>query len=173
MSALTLNSFRAGLVPVLLRGVLSALLSLWLLGCSSLGGLEEKPRVSVVGLKPVKIELFEQRYAARLRIQNPNKVALGIQGMNYVIEVNGQEFARGVSDQGVTVPAFGETVMQVSIISNLASLLRQLRSVGKDDAPLSYRIHGRIAIQGIPGTIPFSHDGDLRLGRAPTRQQEV
>lgn len=157
-----------------LRRARPALLCLAILatGCASLGGLDERPRVSIVALKPVKIGLLEQRYSAKLRIQNPNKVALGVQGLDYLIEVNGREFASGVSDAGVEIPAFGEAMMEVSLTSNLASLLRQIKNLQREGSPLGYSISGRIAIRGIPGTIPFSHEGDLQLGAvraAPSR----
>lgn len=135
-------------------------------GCASQGPLEEPPRISMIGLKPVEIGLLEQRYSVRLRVQNPNRTDLGIQGMNYSIEVNEREFARGVSDKEVLIPAFGEGIVEVSVISNLSSIIRQLKLLGEKGTPISYRISGRIALKGIPGTIPFAHEGRLLLGDA-------
>ena len=139
---------------------------LWLAGCSSMSPLEETPRVSVIGLKPVEIGLLEQRYTVRLRVQNPNRVELGIQGMNYRIEVNDREFAQGVSDKDVLIAPFSEGLVDVSVVSNLGSIIRQLKLLSEKGTPFRYRISGRIALKGVPGTIPFSHEGELLFGDA-------
>jgi LEA14-like dessication related protein len=80
----------------------------FLSACAGLAGLAQKPEVSVAGLNLVQFGLFEQRFALKLRIQNPNDVELPINGLNFEIEINGQPFIKGLSDKSVTIPRFGE-----------------------------------------------------------------
>lgn len=144
----------------LLSGALG-LGALGLAGCASLAGLQETPRVTLAGLMPIDIGLLEQRYAATLRIQNPNKVPLVIQGMDYTIEVNDREFASGLSNEALEVPPFGERTLEVSLVSSLVALIEQLRSL--EQGKLQYRLFGRASVKGVPGTVAFSHDGELKL----------
>jgi LEA14-like dessication related protein len=135
--------------------------------CASLGALDNPPRVSLVNLQPVQIQLLEQRYLATIRIQNPNPVALPINGLDYTIRINDSEFANGVSSQHVTVPAYGEKTLDVSVTSSLVQLFDQIRRLGATGGTLKYGISGTLGLDGGVGSVPFEHDGeiDLRLDR--------
>jgi LEA14-like dessication related protein len=146
------------------NALLPSMLCALLAACASTRSLEESPRVSIVALRPISIGLLEQRYTVQLRVQNPNRVDLAIQGLDYTIEVNERSFASGVNASDVLIPAFGEELVEVIVSSNLTSLMRQIQLLAERKEPLRYRITGRIAIAGIPGTVPYSHDGELTLG---------
>jgi LEA14-like dessication related protein len=131
--------------------------------CAGLGGLSHKPEVSVAGVKLVHVGVFEQRFALTLRVQNPNDVELRINGLSVEVELNGQPFITGLSDKGVTVPRFGEAVLEVMATSTLGSALKQLREFQKGGRErIDYRIVGRLNLSGI-GTVPFERRGDLQM----------
>lgn len=142
-----------------------ALLLLWLLlpaGCATLRGYKEPPRVTLVSIRPLDMTLLEQRYALQLRILNPNDVALPLQGMDYRIEINGSEFAYGVSRQSVTVPAHGEAMLDVTVSSTLLDVLRQVQGAGRSTPPaLTYRISGALDLAHGPHRLPFVYSGEL------------
>ena len=154
-----------------LRGIMHvaaiAVALLAVAGCAGLIGLEKSPRVSLVNIKPVQIQLLEQRYLATLRIQNPNPVALPIEGLDYSISINGADFADGVSNDGVTVPAYGEATLEVNVTSTLVSLIDQLRRFEESGDTLRYGITGTLGITGIPGGLSFEHDGEIDLRPEP------
>ena len=89
-----------------LRGAWPGLALLLLAGCAVLSPLE-RPKVSLAGLSLIDANLFEQRYALKLRVLNPNEVALPIQALTYDLELNDQVFGSGASTAAVTVPAYG------------------------------------------------------------------
>lgn len=142
--------------------------ALWILvfflaACSGLGGLSQKPEISLAGLDLVELGLFEQRFVMKLRIRNPNDVDLPINGMTFDVELNGQAFAKGLSDRAVTVPRMGEALLEVKATSNLGSVLRQLRELQKGGRDrVDYRLFGRISLDGF-GSIPFDRRGDLQM----------
>lgn len=140
------------------------LCALLLLGaCAGVFGLAKKPEVSVAGLQLVQLGLFEQRFALKLRVQNPNEVELPIDGLVFEIEVNGQAFVKGLSDKAVTVPRFGEAVIEVQATSKLANALKQWREFQKSGRErIDYRLFGRLQLAGI-GSVPFDRRGDLPL----------
>ena len=139
-------------------------------GCSTLPAGAAPPRISVAGLRIIEVGLLEQRYALRLRVQNPNDFAFTVTGMDYALELNGRDFAQGVSDQRVDVPAYSERTLEVTVSSGLADLVEQLRALDNGRmSGLDYRVHGHVRLDG--GTrVPFEHAAELlpsSPGRAP------
>ena len=147
------------------RRLLAAALAAPLAGCATLPGGFEKPRVSVAGLRILEIGLLEQRYLLRLRVQNPNDFGFEVTGMDYALDINGREFASGVSDRRVDVPAYAERSFQVPVTSGLADLVDQLRALDNGRmSRLDYRLRGHVRIAGIPGRIEFDHSDELIPG---------
>jgi LEA14-like dessication related protein len=138
------------------------IIALLLAGCASLGGYHEPPRVSLVSIEPLDMNLLEQRYALQLRILNPNDVGLPVNGLDYSIEINRREFAYGVSRQSVTIPAHGEALLDVEVVSNLLNLLRQVQDPGADGKQvIEYRVSGKLSLDHSPVRLPFDYSGEL------------
>lgn len=154
------------------RTALAFLLALLLAACAALPGRIEPPRVTLADVRPSQVGLLEQRFRLSLRIQNPNDLALPLEGLDFAVQINGKPFATGVSNRGVTVPALGEAVMEVDAVSNLGGILRQLADLegGAAGRGLSYRVSGKVHVTG-HGAVPFEHSGDLGLPALPTPQQ--
>lgn len=156
-----------------MKRLFCCLMLLWLAACAGMAGLSQKPEVSLAGLDLLEFGLIEQRFALKLRIRNPNDVALSITGVNFAIELDGQPFASGVSDKAVTVPRQGDAVLEVTATSNLSGVLKQLREFRKGGRALDYRLTGRIAVDGL-GSLPFERKGELAMPRIePQRKPSV
>lgn len=141
------------------------LLAFLLAACTGLGGLSQKPEVSLAGLDLIGLGLFEQRFLIRLRIENPNDVALPISGLVFDVELNGQPFARGLSDKAVTVPRRSEAILEVQATSDLGRVLGQIRELQKSGRDrVDYRMSGRLSLEGV-GSLPFERKGDLSMPR--------
>lgn len=138
------------------------MLALLLSGCASLGAYSEAPRVSLVSIQPREMGVLEQRYGLRLRILNPNDTAIPVKGMSYSLRINDHEFAYGVSRQPVTIPPYGEALLDVDVMSNLLSVLQQLQeaSTGKRET-LTYRLTGSLSLENRLGKLPFDYRGEL------------
>jgi LEA14-like dessication related protein len=144
-----------------------------LAGCAGLGAYREPPRVSLVSIEPLDMTLLEQRYALDLRIMNPNAAEIPINGLSYTIEINQREFAYGVSRQTVTIPAYGEAVLEVEVVSNLLDVLRQLQSLQEDKpAALDYRLFGKLSLANSSFRLPFDYSGELNWLPAADRTPE-
>jgi len=142
------------LLWLLLAGLLSA--------CAGINSYSEAPRVSLAGIEPKDMTLFEQRYGIRLRIMNPNDAALPIEGLSYALEINEREFAYGVSRQAVEIPAFGEALLDVEVVSNLLTVMQQLQQMsGESRDSLTYRLTGKINLTNRLGALPFDYSGEL------------
>lgn len=144
------------------RHVVFTALTLLMTGCASLSPYRETPRVSLVSIQPSELGVFEQRYRLGLRILNPNDAALPLAGMSYSLQINDREFAYGVSRQPVSIPAYGEAVLDVDVVSNLLGVLQQLQEAHAGTRrSLKYRLSGTLSLQNRPGKLPFDYQGEL------------
>jgi hypothetical protein len=131
--------------------------------------------VQVAGIEPLPGEGLELRMAVKLRIQNPNDVALDYNGVAMDLEINGRRLATGVSNASGSVPRFGETVLSVPVTISAFSVARQAlglaEHIGMNEVP--YILRGKLA-GGLFGTQRFVERGTLDLGAAmasPYRQR--
>ncbi len=75
-----------------------AVVTLTLNGCAGLFG-GDPLRVNVAGIEPVDGQGLEMRFNVKLRVQNPNDSTVSFTGVSLDLELNGEPFASGVSDQ--------------------------------------------------------------------------
>lgn len=133
-------------------------------GCTSLFWMGEKPRVDIVNIIPKEMRLMEQTFLMELRIQNPTDRNLDITGLAFDLEINGQPFAKGVSNQKLTVERLGTRIIQVEAYTGLTSILRQLSQARKgiDMSGFKYRLKGSV-YSGPPSyRILFEERGEFK-----------
>jgi LEA14-like dessication related protein len=147
--------------------VLGFCLAALLAGCSK-GPRAPRPeplQVTLVSLVPVEIGVLEQRYAVRLRVQNPRPYDVPVDGVNMSISINGNHFARGVGRVSEIVPAFGEQVFEISAISTTATVVARIgdlqRATGQE---FRYRIDGRFYNAAVDGYNSFAQNSVFRFG---------
>jgi len=114
--------------------------------------------VGLQGVSLVDVQPLEQRFQLSLRFTNRTDRDIAVDGLTYRLEINGREFATGVSNQSFTVPRFGEARIEVAATSSLAGVLAQLEELRKRLAAppgavpaVTYRLSGR-ANTGFIGT---------------------
>ena len=134
----------------------------WLGGCAGMG--QDPLRVNVAGLEPLQGEGMEMRFNVKLRIQNPNDVPVEFSGVSLQLDLNGQSFASGVSDQSGVVPRYGEAVIVVPLtVPAFAAVRQAFAFAGSAQAgSIPYEIRGRLA-GGIGGGTRFVDHGKLSL----------
>lgn len=135
-----------------------------LTGCGALRQRPEPPLVGLAGIQLQDMTLFEQRYQLQLRVQNPNDVDLPVSGLRCTLYINEREFAQGVSAAAVTVPRFSEAVLAVDVVSDLRRVFEQVRdSARASGKPVSYRLAGKLALEGYAVSLPFDYRGEFDL----------
>ena len=149
-------------VPLLL--VLAALLA----SCTTLGDLQT-PRVQVLGVQMLSTDMFAQRFKVRVQVQNPNDLALPIEGLDYKILMMGDSFAEGVSSDHFLLPALGDAEFDMLVTTNFVSSFGRLlsRVGGGKLENIDYEIAGKIFVdKGMLRKIPFSHRGTVDFTKA-------
>ena len=140
--------------------------SLVLSGCAGfgLGNRDlESPEVTLSDIQFRGAGLLEQQLGLVLRLRNPNDADLPLRGLKVKLNIDGEPFATGLSDERVTVPALGEKTVTVEAVSSTSELLNQLRGVsGLKD--IRYTIAGTAFLRGESDRkLPFEQKGVLRL----------
>jgi LEA14-like dessication related protein len=135
-------------------------------GCASLFWMGEKPNVEIVSIMPKEMRLLEQTFVMELRIQNPTDTDLDINGMAFELEINGQPFAKGVSNQSVKVERLSTKVVQVEAYTGFTSLLRQLSEAKKGgySSGFKYRLKGSVYAGSPSIRISFDEAGEFKWG---------
>ena len=146
----------------------SVAVALVLAACSTMPKEYETLRVHIADMTPKDMAIFEQRFDVTLRIQNPNDAEFSINGLRFDIELNGREFANGMSGQRITVSRFGSEVVNTEVFTTLGSFLRQIKELSAANGQkVRYRLKGTAFVDS-PGIFkaPFDEQGeiDLNLG---------
>jgi LEA14-like dessication related protein len=138
------------------------LASIFLLGCATTPKVEPLD-VTVSDVVPGQMSIFEQEYQVKLRVQNPNNFDIALDGAAYQIELNGKAFARGVARQSVTVPKYGDAIIDGTCISDLSAVLGQISQLTKGPPEkFRYRIKGKLG-RSDGTSIPFEKVGEIDL----------
>jgi LEA14-like dessication related protein len=148
----------------LLMICLSALVLTGLSACASLSG-REPVKVNVVAVEPLTGQGLELRFMVKLRVQNPNDAPVEFDGIAIDLDVRGNDFASGVSDQRGTVPRFGELVLSVPVTVSASSVIKQALSFAMGNREkLSYQLRGKLAASGAGfGGLRFTSSGEMDL----------
>jgi LEA14-like dessication related protein len=143
------------------RAMLTCAMLALLSGCATMQ--LETPRLQVIDVGLLGGDLLQQQLRLRMRVQNPNDVALQVRGISYEVQLAGETFADGESERDFVIPALGETEFNVDVTANAAAaVLRLLGS--RDRGNPQYRVLGKVKLaKGLIRTIPFDHSGELKL----------
>jgi LEA14-like dessication related protein len=135
-------------------------------GCATLQG-REPIRAIIVGVEPLQGEGLELRMLVKLRIQNPNDVALDFDGVSVQMDVQGKRFATGVSDVAGSVPRFGETIVDVPVSISVFGVARQAVDVMSNQyrGKLAYEMTGKLAGPSF-NSVRFTSKGEITLPEA-------
>ncbi len=140
-----------------------------LLGCASTE-TAVAPRVRLADIKVIGGGLFAQQIGIELLVGNPNNFDIRIEGLTFNLEVNGQAFADGFSNEAVTIPRLSEVTVPVTASTTLFDLVQQVLILGQRE-DFSYRISGVAYLSGLrKRSVPYEQTGRLRLLPEPDRE---
>lgn len=152
----------------------TVILSLALLSsCAGTGSIIETPGVSLTNVELTDASFKRQTFLLRFNVANPNMFPLPVEGVEYRVLLNDEQFAAGKTQGSFTIPAGGEDSFAISIeldvfksTAHLASLLR-----GGLRENIAYELSGSLALD-LPmiRPVPFSGRGVVNLTRTASGQ---
>jgi LEA14-like dessication related protein len=142
--------------------LLGLVASLALSGCAAVPINLKTPDVSVVGIRGLEANFFEQRLEVRMRVKNPNSVELPVNGLDVDVELADEPFAHGVSAREFVVPANGEAEFDMIVTANAANAILKIVGDGGQRGEVGYKLKGKLSTHlGLLRTIPFEETGTL------------
>jgi LEA14-like dessication related protein len=135
--------------------------------CSLVAPKFNRPNISVVNVELRGGNLFQQNFAVKLNVQNPNDRALPVKGLEVALHVAGEQIATGVSDNAFVVPAFGESQFDMTIKANLAvALLKLADKMNQSADSIDYQLTGTASVD-LPflRDLPFHQSGTFQIPR--------
>ncbi len=147
-------------------------LSIAVVGCATVD--ETVPlKVNLVNITPASSGVFEQRFLVDLRLSNPNNFDIPLDGVSFEMDVNGDYFATGLSNQRVVVPRLASAVVSVETTANSFDLIRQILNAVQVGA-VSYSIKGTAIVRRLGShTVPFHQRGKLNLVPDPVGRDRL
>lgn len=163
------------------RIIIAAIGMAILAGCASFGKPLETPKIQLAHLTVKEAKLFETVFQLELRVFNVNDVPLVINGIDCEMEINGEDFATGVSAVTSEIPAMGTGLVPVEVYASTLemakSFIEMAQRAGKAGAPvkMEYTLDGRLKLGGkaIMPFLSFKSTGQVSLeGLAGIKKQE-
>ena len=135
-----------------------------LAGCSSNGikDLVERPKVSIQKVEMGKLSLSGGSAKFLLKIENPNRFPIPLQGFDYGLRLNGVEVANGTREQKVTIGGGESKTVSVPLVFSFTNMLTLLPNI-MSSRSLKYDLKGSIHFPWF--NLPFSRSGGTSLSR--------
>ncbi len=147
-------------LSLLLLLVVSSALS----ACASVITKPVKPTIELVSVRPLNINVAEQKLRFQLKVINPNSFDIPVEAIDFVARFNNTNIANGKSNQSVIVPAKSEALLSLDVTAGLNRLASSLSTLlqGKT-LNLDYELSGNVKVATWPEPIPFDVIGAMDL----------
>lgn len=135
-----------------------------LTACASVITKPVKPTVELVSVRPLNINVAEQKLRFQLKVVNPNNFDIPVEAVNFVARFNDTNIANGKSNQSVIIPANSEAILSLDVTAGLNRLASSLSTLlqGKS-LNLDYELSGTVQVASWPEPIPFDVVGAMDL----------
>ena len=118
--------------------------------CTSMGSMEP-PAVTLAGVEPTEVTMFETTVQVKLRVSNPNPEPMTLEGASFKLRLEGQKIGQGLSSETVIIDRLGSTLLDVTFHVNNAVALLQLKEI-LDQEAMDYGIRAVLYTRGSWGT---------------------
>lgn len=152
-------SLRHFLQPLIL-GISTVILT----GCAGMGPGYETPTVTVSSFKALPSEGALPSFAIGLRVINPNREALELQGVAYTVSLEGHEIIKGVANDLPVIDGYGEGEFVLTAAANLFAGIRLITDLMRGDGDsLEFELEAKLDIGGFRPAIRVRESGEISL----------
>jgi LEA14-like dessication related protein len=135
-----------------------------LAGCASKGPSYDTPTVMVSSFRAVPSEGPLPSFAIGLRVINPNREALVLQGVAYTISLEGHKLIEGVANDLPVIDGYGEGEFVLTASANLFAGIRLITDLMRGDSDgLEYELEAKLDIGGFRRAIRVRESGEISL----------
>ena len=135
-----------------------------LTGCTSMQPDLDPPKVTVNSFKAVPGNTGGLSFEVGLRIVNPNRQDLELEGVAYTISLEGREVVAGVGKDLPIVKGYDEATLTLTAAVSMLESLRLLGSLMDEPKDsLSYEINTKLDIGAFYKAIRVTDSGQINL----------
>lgn len=140
--------------------VLAVAASVGLVGCRTVQGLNTKPQVQSVSVKVVAFDLRRIDLRFDVELLNPGDGDMNVTGYDYELQIEGQPFTAGTSQDGFALAPRGTARIALPVTLALADLQRTLAAL-TSRREVAYRLAVTLLIDTPLGAFrfPLTKDG--------------
>lgn len=128
--------------------------------CASLKSVVEKPRLAVTDFKLLGTQGLSPRFGIGLKVDNPNRFDLKLNGASYTLSLQGFEVIQGVSNDIPTIPAYGSATFTVEAQASFMEGLKLVKSLmANNTKALGYVLSVKLDAGDLVPTINIKDEG--------------
>lgn len=101
----------------------------------------EAPTIELQDVVLLNAKGLMQHLRVELLVSNPNNFDIPLTGLRFDMQVNGKDFAEGLSNHRVDIPRLGRTVVPVDVAVSALVVMRQIRALSRAKS-VDYRVVG-------------------------------
>jgi LEA14-like dessication related protein len=123
----------------------------------------QSPSIALQDVKLLNAEGLTQHLRVELLVSNPNDFDIPLTGLKFGMQMNGLEFAEGLSNQRVDIPRLGRAVVPVEVTVSVLAVMKQIRAVQKKNG-VDYRVAGTAYLDHVLlPSVDFDRQGKVDL----------
>jgi len=155
-----------------LRCAVAILLISSMVACSTLGPDYEKPTVTLSSFKPLPSEGMIPAFEIGLRIINPNRQTLNLEGIVYTVSLQGHEIVKGVGKDFAPIEGYSEGLVTLTAAPNVLAGIRLISGMMNDpDHSMDYEFEAKLDLGGMYPSIKIRENGNFQMGGQGTAPQ--
>jgi len=150
---------------------LSLFLATWLLAACATFNPVSKPEVAITSINFGPSNGLQQQLLIGLQLDNPNAFDLKLGRLRYDMQIAGSKLASGRFNEAISVPANGQTVIEVPVGINLLSglgFLKTLMTSASDELEYTLNLSADVGNFGF-GDVSLVKSGVVNIGTAPAK----
>jgi len=133
-------------------------------GCALLEKNIQTPTVEFAGSRLESASLHDAKLNFLIHVENPNPVALPIQGLNYSLDINHKKLLSGSAQQGTRIPAESGIDLSLPIVIRYEDFLEGLHQLQQQNS-FEYTLQGDVNLGILQ--VPYSASGSIPLPKLP------
>lgn len=146
------------------------ILAFGLQACAGLSPNYETPTVTVSSFKALPSDGALPAFAIGLRVINPNREALNLQGIAYTVSLDGYEIIKGVGNDLPVVEGYGEGEFNLTASANLFAGMRLIAGLlSSNKETFAYELEAKLDIGTFRPAIRVKDAGEIDLRSAANR----
>ncbi|MCK5276098.1 MAG: LEA type 2 family protein [Alphaproteobacteria bacterium] len=123
----------------------------------------QSPSIVLQDVKLLNTEGLTQHLQVELLVSNPNDFDIPLTGLKFGMQMNGLDFAEGLSNQRIDIPRLGRAVVPVEVTVSVLAIMKQIQAVQKKNG-VDYRVAGTVYLDHILlPSVDFDRQGKVDL----------